>query len=59
MSELRSNDALKQRAHRILDEVRAGVHHEERYVAWALWATRGGGQRRVDTVTVKRGSRAT
>ena len=38
MSELRSNDALKQRAHRILDEVRAGVHHEERYVAWALWA---------------------
>ena len=28
-------------------------------VAWALWATRGGGQRRVDTVTVKRGSRAT
>ena len=28
-------------------------------VAWALWATRGGGQLRVDTVTVKRGSRAT
>lgn len=38
MSTLRSKDALKQRAHRILDEVRAGIHHESRYVVWALWA---------------------
>lgn len=38
MTQIRSKDALKQRAHRILDEVRAGVHHEDRYVTWALWA---------------------
>ncbi len=37
MSQLRSTDALKQRAHRILDEIRAGLHHDARYVAWALW----------------------
>lgn len=37
MSTLRSIDnALKMRAHRLLDEVRAGIHHDRRAVAWAL-----------------------
>ena len=36
MSQLRNNNALKQRAHAILDEVRAGIHHDARAVNWAL-----------------------
>lgn len=35
MSQLRTTNALKQRAHRILDGVRAGVHHDARAVACA------------------------
>ena len=36
MSQLRTHNPLKQRAHQILDGVRAGVHHDARAVAWAL-----------------------
>lgn len=27
---------MKQRAHRILDEVAAGIHHERKAINWAL-----------------------
>jgi len=30
------SNALKVRAHRLLDEVRAGIHHDDRAIAWAL-----------------------
>ena len=33
---LRPQNAIKLRAHRILDEVRAGIHHEPQAVNWAL-----------------------
>lgn len=33
---LRSGNPMKLRAHRILDEVRAGIHHDQRAVRWAL-----------------------
>lgn len=33
---LRSNNAAKLRAHRLLDEVRAGIHHSLQSVNWAL-----------------------
>ena len=36
MSQLRTHDPLKLRAHQILDGVRAGVHHDARAIAWAL-----------------------
>ena len=36
MMELRTNNVLKQRAHRLLDEVKAGIHHDPRAVKWAL-----------------------
>lgn len=36
MSQLRSSNPLKRRAHMILDDVRAGIHHEAAAVAWAL-----------------------
>jgi hypothetical protein len=36
MSELRNQNPLKRRAHMILDDVRAGIHHDAKAVAWAL-----------------------
>ena len=36
MSQLRTTNTLKQRAHRILDDLRAGIHHDARAVNWAL-----------------------
>ena len=33
---LRNSNPVKLRAHRILDEVRAGIHHARRAVDWAL-----------------------
>lgn len=36
MIHLRNNNELKKRAHRILDDVRAGIHHDDRAVNWAL-----------------------
>ena len=36
MTQLRSKNAIKLRAHQILDGVRAGVHHDARAVNWAL-----------------------
>lgn len=36
MTQLRTQDPLKTRAHRLLDEVRAGVSHSPAAVAWAL-----------------------
>mgnify|MGYP001319081235 CR=1 FL=1 len=29
-------DAFKQRAHRLLDEVKAGIKHDEKAINWAL-----------------------
>lgn len=36
MSQLRDKNVIKQRAHRILDEVRAGVSHDLKAINWAL-----------------------
>lgn len=36
MSRLRSRNPIKQRAHQILDGVRAGIQHPAAAVAWAL-----------------------
>jgi len=36
MNQLRTENAIKQRAHKILDEVRAGIHHDSKAVNWAL-----------------------
>lgn len=36
MSQLRTDNAIKQRAHKILDEVRAGIYHDANAVNWAL-----------------------
>ena len=36
MSELRNHNPLKRRAHMILDDVRAGIHHDAKAVTWAL-----------------------
>ena len=36
MSQLRTPNPLKLRAHQILDGVRAGIHHDARAVNWAL-----------------------
>lgn len=36
MNQLRTQNALKLRAHKLLDEVKAGIHHEPRAVKWAL-----------------------
>ncbi len=36
MSQLRTTNTIKLRAHAILDGVRAGVHHDARAIAWAL-----------------------
>lgn len=33
---LRTANPTKQRAHRLLDEVRAGLYHTPREIAWAL-----------------------
>lgn len=33
---LRSSNPMKARAHRLLDEVRAGIHHEPSAINWAL-----------------------
>lgn len=36
MNQLRTDNVLKQRAHRLLDEVRAGIYHDEKAITWAL-----------------------
>lgn len=36
MTELRTHNSLKQRAHRLLDEVRAGMYHDPKAINWAL-----------------------
>jgi len=36
VTQLRNNNPTKNRAHRILDEVRAGIWHSKEAVAWAL-----------------------
>lgn len=37
MSTLRNpSNRTKLRAHQLLDEVRAGIHHDPRAIAWAL-----------------------
>jgi hypothetical protein len=33
---LNTQNTLKQRAHRLLDEVRAGIHHDAKAINWAL-----------------------
>jgi hypothetical protein len=33
---LNIQNTLKQRAHRLLDEVRAGIHHDAKAINWAL-----------------------
>lgn len=33
---LNTQNTLKQRAHRLLDEVRAGIHHDAKSINWAL-----------------------
>lgn len=33
---LPTNNPMKQRAHQVLDDVRAGVHHDLKAVNWAL-----------------------
>jgi hypothetical protein len=33
---LSTQNTLKQRAHRLLDEVRAGIHHDAKAINWAL-----------------------
>lgn len=33
---LRTNNPLTKRAHRLLDEVRAGIHHDAKAIDWAL-----------------------
>lgn len=32
----RSRNPMKQRAHMILDDVRAGIHHDRNAINWAL-----------------------
>jgi hypothetical protein len=36
MTQLRSDNAIKQRAHKILDEIKAGIYHDQKAVNWAL-----------------------
>ena len=36
MSQLRTDNAIKMRAHKILDEVKAGIHHDRKAIDWAL-----------------------
>lgn len=36
MSQLRTDNAIKLRAHKILDEVKAGVYHDKKAIDWAL-----------------------
>lgn len=36
MSQLRNTNPLKLRAHALLDDVRAGIHHPAAAIAWAL-----------------------
>lgn len=33
---LQTKNPMKQRAHRILDEVRAGIYHDQKAINWAL-----------------------
>lgn len=33
---LRNNNPLKKRAHMILDDVKAGMHHDAQAIRWAL-----------------------
>ena len=34
--QLRTDNAIKQRAHKILDEVKAGILHDRKSINWAL-----------------------
>lgn len=36
MSQLRNQNPIKKRAHQILDDVRAGIQHDQKAVDWAL-----------------------
>ena len=36
MSQLRSTNQIKLRAHMILDDLLAGIHHDSKAVNWAL-----------------------
>jgi hypothetical protein len=36
MTQLRTDNAIKQRAHKILDEIKAGIYHDQKAVNWAL-----------------------
>lgn len=36
MSQLRNQNQIKKRAHQILDDVRAGINHDQKAVDWAL-----------------------
>lgn len=36
MSQLRNDEPIKQQAHRILDELKAGIYHDRKIVDWAL-----------------------
>lgn len=36
MSQLRNQNQIKKRAHQILDDVRAGIYHDQKAVDWAL-----------------------
>jgi hypothetical protein len=36
MTQLRNDNAIKQRAHKILDEIKAGIYHDQKAVNWAL-----------------------
>lgn len=36
MTQLRNQNPIKKRAHKILDEVRAGIYHDQKIVDWAL-----------------------
>lgn len=36
MSQLRNQNQIKKRAHQILDDLKAGIHHDKRAINWAL-----------------------
>jgi hypothetical protein len=36
MNQIRTTNILKQRAHRLLDEVKAGIQHNKQAINWAL-----------------------
>lgn len=36
MTTLRNSNQIKQRAHMILDQVKAGIYHDQKAINWAL-----------------------